>query len=191
WEFIDGEMVKFGSIQRQALQLFSEHSKDFQLMVHLLRTLQHAGHPAELILAIELLTEYVKNYWEKAWPVKPGLKRRLAQQVIKRFESAQAGFTDQASKSQRDEAQGALAHLAQCWHANEPDLAKDVDQLRTRYNRQPEARTAPAPPAPTTPQAASAAPSSHAPEQAPMPDVAVNSSSDKAWKQTLMIVADL
>ncbi|MGJ0630336.1 type VI secretion system ImpA family N-terminal domain-containing protein, partial [Xenorhabdus bovienii] len=101
WEFIDGEMVKFGSIQRQALQLFSEHSKDFRLMVHLLRTLQHAGHPAELILAIELLTEYVKNYWEKAWPVKPGLKRRLAQQVIKRFESAQAGFTDQASKSQR------------------------------------------------------------------------------------------
>ncbi|CDM87584.1 type VI secretion system protein TssA [Xenorhabdus bovienii] len=201
WEFIDGEMVKFGSlshgtlevdaIQRQALQLFSEHSKDFRLMVHLLRTLQHAGHPAELILAIELLTEYVKNYWEKAWPVKPGLKRRLAQQVIKRFESAQAGFTEQASKSQRDEAQGALAHLAQCWHANEPDLAKDVDQLRTRYNRQPEARTAPAPPAPTAPQAASAAPSSHAPEQAPMPDVAVNSSSDKAWKQTLMIVADL
>ncbi|MDE9555719.1 type VI secretion system ImpA family N-terminal domain-containing protein, partial [Xenorhabdus bovienii] len=151
WEFIDGEMVKFGSLshgtlevdalQRQALQLFSEHSKDFRLMVHLLRTLQHAGHPAELILAIELLTEYVKNYWEKAWPVKPVLKRRLAQQVIKRFESAQSSFTDQASKSQRDEAQGALAHLAQCWHASEPDLAKDVDQLRTRYNRQPEART--------------------------------------------------
>ncbi|MGJ0630385.1 type VI secretion system protein TssA, partial [Xenorhabdus bovienii] len=87
-----------------------------------------------------------------------------------------------------DEAQGALAHLAQCWHANDPDLAKDVDQLRTRYNRQPEARTAPAP---TAPQAASSAPSSHAPEQAPMPDVVVNSSSDKAWKQTLMIVADL
>ncbi|WP_047680672.1 MULTISPECIES: type VI secretion system protein TssA [Xenorhabdus] len=214
WEFIDGEMIKFGSlshgsldigeIQRQALQLFSETSKDFRLMVHLLRTLQHAGHPAELLLAMELLTEYVKNYWEKAWPSKPLLKRRLAQQVIKRFDSAQTVFTEQSSKNQRNDAQGVLAHLAQCWHASEPDLAKEIDQLRTRYNRQPETGTAPLQPVSavsTAPKAETGAHSyqtgSHQTDShpvneiAPMPEVDVNSSSEKAWKQTLMTVSDL
>ncbi|WP_099142179.1 type VI secretion system protein TssA [Xenorhabdus kozodoii] len=204
WEYIDGEMIKFGSlshgsldieeIQRQSLQLLGENSKDFRLFVHLLRTLQHAGNAAELILAMELLADYIKHYWEKAWPTKPQIKRRLAQQVLKRFESAQGSFTEHASKSERDEAQGALAHLAQCWHGNEPDLAKEVDQLRVRYNRQREAVAAETKPAST------AAPVSIAASQAqevqglnalPMPEVDVNSSSEKAWKQTLMTVADL
>ncbi|WP_426578148.1 type VI secretion system protein TssA [Xenorhabdus stockiae] len=206
WEFIDGEMIKFGSlshgsldveeIQRQALQLFSETSKDFRLMVHLLRTLQHAGQPAELLLAMELLTEYVKNYWEKAWPNKPVLKRRLAQQVLKRFDSAQNSFTEKSSKVQRDDAQGVLAHLAQCWHSSEPELAKEIDQLRTRYNRQPEAGTAPSQPAvaatsQTTPEPQSSQGTTQENAAAPMPEVDVNSSSDKAWKQTLMTVSDL
>ncbi|AYA41752.1 type VI secretion system protein TssA [Xenorhabdus nematophila] len=204
WEYIDSEMIKFGSlshgsldvdeIRRQALQLLSENSKDFRLMVHLLRTLQHAGNAAELILATELLTEYVKNYWEKAWPVKPLMKRRLAQQVLKRFDSAQGSFTEQASKNERDDAQGALAHLAQCWHVNEPELAKEVDQLRTRYSRQPE--TVPEAPKPalvaaptSTTESSVSTPQSY--EAAPMPEVDVNSSSEKAWKQTLLTVSDL
>ncbi|MBC8954278.1 type VI secretion system protein TssA [Xenorhabdus sp. PB62.4] len=205
WEYIDGEMIKFGSlshssldieeIQRQALQLLSENCKDFRLMVHLLRTLQHAGNAAELILALELLAEYVKNYWEKAWPAKPLIKRRLAQQVLKRFESAQGSFIEQASKNERDDAQGAFAHLAQCWHANEPELAKEVDQLRIRYNRQPETvPTAPkSAPVATTPASTveSGEPASQTYEAAPMPEVDVNSSSEKAWKQTLLTVADL
>ncbi|MDC9590487.1 type VI secretion system protein TssA [Xenorhabdus sp. XENO-10] len=204
WEYIDSEMIKFGSlshgsldveeIQRQALQLLSEKSKDFRLMVHLLRTLQHASNSAELILAMELLTEYVKNYWEKAWPTKPQLKRRLAQQVLKRFESSQGSFTEQASKSERDDAQGAFAHLAQCWHANEPDLAKEVDQLRIRYNRQPKAVSVETKPAPVAASASTAESLTQVPqnyEAVPMPEVDVNSSSEKAWKQTLMTVADL
>ncbi|CAM3397764.1 Conserved hypothetical protein with ImpA domain(probable component of SST VI cluster) [Xenorhabdus nematophila F1] len=204
WEYIDSEMIKFGSlshgsldvdeIRRQALQLLSENSKDFRLMVHLLRTLQHAGNAAELILATELLTEYVKNYWEKAWPVKPLMKRRLAQQVLKRFDSAQGSFTEQASKNERDDAQGALAHLAQCWHVNEPELAKEVDQLRTRYSRQPETVPEAPKPAPvaaptSTTESSVSTPQSY--EAAPMPEVDVNSSSEKAWKQTLLTVSDL
>ncbi|PHM25536.1 type VI secretion system protein TssA [Xenorhabdus ehlersii] len=205
WEYIDSEMIKFGSlshgaldveeIQRQALQLLRENSKDFRLVVHLLRTLQHAGNAAELILAMELLTEYIKNYWEKTWPTKLQLKRRLAQQVLKRFDSAQNSFIEQASKSERDDAQGALAHLAQCWHANEPDLAKEVDQLRVRYNRQPEAvpvETKSAPAAvPASSSAESMAQTPQGFQAAPMPEVDVNSSSEKAWKQTLITVADL
>ncbi|MCA6220797.1 type VI secretion system protein TssA [Photorhabdus antumapuensis] len=197
WEYIDGEMVKLGSlahssinieeIQRQALQLFSEKSKDFRLMVHLLRTLQHGSNPAELILAMELLADYIQHYWQTAWPQKPLLKRRLAQQVIKRFDSAQPGFCEQADETQREEAQGALAHLAQCWHTDEPALAKEIDQLRPRYARKPQPKpiTAPAEPAETAAQSAGASTS------APIPAVTVDSDGEKAWKQTLLTVADL
>ncbi|WP_065389650.1 type VI secretion system protein TssA, partial [Photorhabdus namnaonensis] len=197
WEYIDGEMVKLGSlahssinideIQRQALQLLSEKSKDFRLMVHLLRTLQHGSHPAELILAMELLADYIQHYWQTAWPQKPLLKRRLAQQVIKRFGSAQPGFCEQADETQREEAQGALAHLAQCWHTDEPALAKEIDQLRPRYARKPEPKPAPAEPTATTAQPANTS----ALTSPPIPDVTVDSSGEKAWKQTLLTVADL
>ncbi|WP_445495997.1 type VI secretion system protein TssA [Photorhabdus sp. SF281] len=197
WEYIDGEMVKLGSlahstlnieeIQRQALQLFSEKSKDFRLMVHLLRTLQHSSNPAELILAMELLAGYIRHYWQTAWPQKPLLKRRLAQQVIKRFDSAQTGFCEQADETQREEAQGALAHLAQCWHTDEPALAKEIDQLRARYARKP----APKPTAAPVESAETAAQPAGTSAQTPAPNVAIDSSSEKAWKQTLLTVADL
>ncbi|NHB89818.1 type VI secretion system protein TssA [Photorhabdus tasmaniensis] len=197
WEYIDGEMVKLGSlahstldieeIQRQALQLFSEKSKDFRLMVHLLRTLQHSSNPAELILAMELLADYIQHYWQTAWPQKPLLKRRLAQQVIKRFDSAQTGFCEQADETQREEAQGALAHLAQCWHTDEPALAKEIDQLRSRYARKP----TPKPVAAPVESAETVAQPAGTSALTPAPDVAVDSSSEKAWKQTLLTVADL
>ncbi|NDL01685.1 type VI secretion system ImpA family N-terminal domain-containing protein, partial [Photorhabdus bodei] len=174
-------------IQRQALQLFSEKSKDFRLMVHLLRTLQHGSHPAELILAMELLADYIQHYWQTAWPQKPLLKRRLAQQAIKRFGSAQPGFCEQADETQREEAQGALAHLAQCWHTDEPALAKEIDQLRPRYARKPEPKPAPAEPTETTAQSANTSTLA----SIPIPDVTVDSSGEKAWKQTLLTVADL
>uniref|UniRef100_UPI0036D7CCFE type VI secretion system protein TssA n=1 Tax=Photorhabdus sp. RM322S TaxID=3342825 RepID=UPI0036D7CCFE len=199
WEYIDGEMVKLGSlahstidieeIQRQALQLFSEKSKDFRLMVHLLRTLQHSSNPAELILAMELLADYIQHYWQTAWPQKPLLKRRLAQQVIKRFDTAHAGFCEQADEAQREAAQGALAHLAQCWHTDEPALAKEIDQLRPRYARKPAPKPVAAPAESAETGAQPAGTSALTP--APAPDVAVDSSSEKAWKQTLLTVADL
>ena len=54
WEYIDGDIVKLGSlahgqlnipeIQRRGLVLLASESKDFRLLAHLLRTLQHAGN---------------------------------------------------------------------------------------------------------------------------------------------------
>ncbi len=53
WEYIDGEIVKLGSLahsqldipelQRRGLVILASESKDFRLLAHLLRTLQHAG----------------------------------------------------------------------------------------------------------------------------------------------------
>lgn len=58
WEYIDGGIVKLGSLahsqldipelQHRGLVLLASESKDFRLLAHLLRTLQHAGDPLGL-----------------------------------------------------------------------------------------------------------------------------------------------
>lgn len=99
WEYIDGEIVKLGSlthsqldvpeIQRRGCHLLATESKDFRLLAHLLRTLQHA---CEHQLAIRLLTLYVENFWAVAWPQNMAHKKRFAIQIIKRFEVGAAEF---------------------------------------------------------------------------------------------------
>lgn len=147
WERIDGQMVRVGSLthntldipalQQVTLSLLAQKSKDFRLLVHLLRTLQHGGQPDELMLAISLLTDYVQHFWNAAWPQNVLHKRRFAQQVLKRFDAASGSFCQKATEAQRENAQGLLAHLAQVWHSDEPGLAKEVDSLRICYARQP------------------------------------------------------
>lgn len=199
WERIDGQMVRLGSLthntldipalQQVALSLLAQKSKDFRLLVHLLRTLQHAGQPDELMLAITLLTDYVQHFWNIAWPQNALHKRRFAQQILKRFDAASGSFCQKATEAQRENVQGLLAHLAQVWHSDEPVLAKDVDSLRICYARQPSritehavASELPASPAVTTPAVATGAAS---------PALSIDDSSDKAWRQTLLKMADL
>ncbi|AXY36138.1 type VI secretion system protein TssA [Yersinia pseudotuberculosis] len=198
WEYIDGQMVKLGSlahatlniddIQQQAMALLSQKSKDFRLVVHLLRTLQHGGQPDELMLAMSLLTEYVQLFWTTAWPQNPLHKRRFAQQILKRFDSASSSFSQRADEAQRENVQGLLAHLAQVWHSREPGLAKEVDALRSRYARPPErvieAVASDEPLSSNTLAAAMAA--------TPVsPSLAIDNTSDRAWRQTLLKMADL
>ncbi|CNH73978.1 type VI secretion system protein TssA [Yersinia pekkanenii] len=198
WEYIDGQMVKLGSlahstlnineIQQLAIVLLSEKSKDFRLMVHLLRTLQHAGEPDELMLAISLLTEYVQLFWQETWPQNPSHKRRFAQQILKRFDSAAGSFSLRANAAQRENVQGLLAHLAQVWHGSEPGLATEVDGLRTRYMRQPERfveTVVPDEPRPPTTGVAATS------TTVASPSMTIDSSNDKAWRQTVLKMADL
>ena len=122
WEYIDGEIVKLGSlahsqldipeIQRQGLILLASESKDFRLVAHLLRTLQHAGNP---LLALRMLTQYVTHYWATGWPQNAANKGRFASQILKRFEPGIAGFASASTPAQRDALLGELAKLAQCW----------------------------------------------------------------------------
>lgn len=143
WEYIDGEIVKLGSLthsqldvpelQRRGLVLLSSESKDFRLLAHLLRTLQHAGDP---LLALRLLALYVEHYWTVAAPQNIAHKRRFAAQVIKRFDTGVTGFAENAATVQRDNLPGELVKLAQCWQAqNEPELAQATDDLFSLYQR--------------------------------------------------------
>lgn len=125
WEYIDGEIVKLGSLahsqldipelQRRGLVILASESKDFRLLAHLLRTLQHAGDPH---LALRLLALYVEHYWAVAAPQNMAHKKRFASQVIKRFETGIEGFSQNAATAQRDALSGELAKLAQCWQSH-------------------------------------------------------------------------
>ncbi len=83
WEYIDGEIVKLGSLAHSQLDIRNSsagaghsgfESKDFRLLAHLLRTLQHAGDPH---LALRLLALYVEHYWSVAAPQNMAHKNAL------------------------------------------------------------------------------------------------------------------
>ncbi|GDX07330.1 type VI secretion system protein TssA [Buttiauxella sp. A111] len=201
WEYIDGEIVKLGSlahsqldipeIQRRGLMLLASETKDFRLLAHLLRTLQHAG---EQLLALRLLTLYVEHYWMVAAPQNMAHKKRFATQVVKRFEGGVSSFAESADTAQRDALLGELAKLAQCWQVNNtPELAQVTDDLFALYPRAfRDIASVPS----TTP----ATTSSRELQQnttvgnkpaavASAPQVSIDSHDDKAWRDTLLKVA--
>lgn len=200
WEYIDSEMVKLGSlthaqlniveIQQRTLKLLASESKDFRLMVHLLRTLQHAGKAEELLLAVKLLTQYLEHFWARAWPQKEAHKVRFAQQIIKRFETAVASFTLGSNQNQRDNLLGEFAHLSQFWLKNgSGQLAAAVDALFALYQRHF------LEPITQLPQSASQISGNTASDSVTtsphVPTIAVENHDDKAWRQTQLKVADL
>lgn len=201
WEYIDGGIVKLGSLahsqldipelQHRGLVLLASESKDFRLLAHLLRTLQHAGDP---LLALRLLALYVEHYWAVAAPQNMAHKKRFASQVIKRFETGIDAFSQNAATAQRDALLGELAKLAQCWQShNAPEPAQATDDLFALYQRAFN-RAAPAP-APT-PAASSSSPQTIATSESgvthtstPTPQIAIDSHDDKTWRDTLLKVA--
>ncbi|EDH6206598.1 type VI secretion system protein TssA [Salmonella enterica subsp. enterica serovar Bukavu] len=202
WEYIDGEMLKLGSlahsqldipeIQRRGLVILASESKDFRLLAHLLRTLQHAGDP---LLALRLLALYVEHYWAVAAPQNAAHKQRFATQVLKRFETGVESFAETARTAQRDSLLAELAKLAQRWQEqNIPALAQAVDDLSSQYRRAfrgaepatsspPSAGSPPATVTPTTPVSPTIS------ADAAVPVVNIDSHDDKAWRDTLLKVA--
>ncbi|HDZ8013038.1 TPA: type VI secretion system protein TssA [Citrobacter amalonaticus] len=207
WEYIDSEIVKLGSLahsqldipelQRRGLVLLASESKDFRLLAHLLRTLQHAGDP---VLALRLLVLYVEHYWIVAAP-QIAHKKRFASQVIKRFESGISGFAEGAAVTQRDALLGELAKLAQCLRAHSaPELAQAVDDLSELYRRafrgaalEPPARTSSGVSLTTSASPLGVMQGEPVTQLsipvAPVPQVAIDNHDDKAWRDTLLKVA--
>lgn len=200
WEFIDSEIVKLGSLahsqldvpelQRRGLALLASESKDFRLLAHLLRTLQHTG---DMPLALRLLTQYTEHYWTVAAPQNMAHKKRFALQVLKRFEAGADGFAQQASTAQRDQSLGELAKLAQLWQQNNaPDLAQAADDIFALYQRTfRDSEPAAAAPVPTSATAITAPATTVLPaaSAAPAPVVNIDSYDDKAWRDTLLKIS--
>lgn len=201
WEYIDGEIVKLGSLnhaqldvpelQRQGLQLLASESKDFRLVSHLLRTLQHAGN---VLLALRMLTQYVMHYWTVSWPQNTANKKRFADQILKRFEPGIAVFVAASTPGQRDVLLGELAKLAQCWQTiGMPELASATDDLFAQYQRafrdSSPATASPAQHVDTASASIQTAVPAMPVTAAPAPVVSIDNHDDKAWRDTLLKVA--
>lgn len=207
WEYIESEMIKFGSlshgtldiedIQRRALQLFATQTKDFRLLVHFLRTLQHAAIAEELVIAATVASAYMQHYWDISYPNNPRLKLRLAQQILKRFESVKSSFCQQATPEQRDDILGEFAYLAQFWHTSQPSLSTQMDELSQAYQHIENAQESTI----IVEESVKAEPINEVktPSQTPVSvaseakqhHVEINQSDDRQWKQTLLKVASI
>lgn len=207
WEYIESEMIKFGSlshatldiddIQRRALQLFETQTKDFRLLVHFLRTLQHAAIPEELVMGATIASAYMQHYWDISYPSNSRFKLRLAQQILKRFESVKNSFCQQATPEQRDDILGEFAYLAQFWHTSQPSLSMQMDELSLAYQHIENTQKSTI----IIEESAKAEPinevktSSQTPinvtTEAKQLHVEINQSDDRQWKQTLLKFAGI
>ncbi|MBF0751738.1 MULTISPECIES: type VI secretion system protein TssA [unclassified Pasteurella] len=141
WIYLDGEMVKLGSlehelldiekVQKIAIKLLSTESKDLRILAHLLRTLQHSGQILELLLGLQLFTDYVEHFWQQAAPVSEMKKYRLGLQIIKRFDKGAAQFRQNSSRLEREAAETLFEKLSQYLKGNK--LAAEIDALRQVY----------------------------------------------------------
>lgn len=202
WEYIDSEMIKFGSlshsqldvkeIQRRCLRLLETQTKDFRLIVHLLRTLQHAGEPKELVLAAQILSDFTRQYWHVCYPTNIKLKLRLANQIIKRFESVNDIFCRSANSKMRDDILGSFAYLAQFWHEQSPELSEQIDALSRGYQRIEESEQpivlASAPKEAAMPITETVQPPANS---FVMPAININQHDERQWKQTLLQVSEV
>lgn len=199
WEWIDREITQLGSlthnqvdldgVQQRSLALLAEESKDMRVMTHLLRTLQQGGKPTGLLLALMLLNDYAEHFWLSAWPQNRRHKQRFAQQILKRFAGNAEAFCQNAVTIERECGQRLLQQLQQRWLTEEPALATEVNDLLVSYARGPakvEAESESAMILNTDALAASGISIA-----APKDSVDIDSSSERAWRHTLLKVAEL
>ncbi len=142
WLELDSDMVKLGSLEHQTLnishlrhlaaQLLSTKSKDLRILAHFLRTLQHSGKVTELLIGLASFADYVENYWETSPPSQKIRKERLTQQIFKRFENMASYFSQDCSRLEKDQAKQQFARLIEFWKDN-VKLKAELEQLLQRY----------------------------------------------------------
>ena len=142
WLELDSDMVKLGSLEHQTLnishlrhlaaQLLSTKSKDLRILAHFLRTLQHSGKVTELLIGLVSFADYVEHYWETSPPSQKIRKERLTQQILKRFENMASYFSQDSSRLEKDQAKQQFARLIEFWKDN-VKLKAELEQLLQRY----------------------------------------------------------
>lgn len=102
--FLEEEMTKFSSMrentldwkraEKSALTILSEQSKNLRVLAHLILCLQHDRDAERFILSIEIINEFIENFWKSAkpkiQPVKKELltKKKILRQILLRSEKA-------------------------------------------------------------------------------------------------------
>lgn len=196
WEEVDSGIARLGSltheqvdiprIQENCLALLEQESKDFRIVIHLLRTLQHGGHPQQVVLASVLLTGYLRHFASTAWPQDARIRARLLQQVLKRFEGVAGYFSQRCDEAERKQFRETMHVLAEMLSSFDATLSSEVSSLMQVYDRsasdasvrkeveKPQAQPAVSP---LTPPATAG--------------LEIAADSERSWRQSLLKVADL
>ncbi len=196
WEEVDGNIARLGSlthgqvdiprIQELCLTLLENESKDFRILIHLLRTLQHGGHPGQLILACTLLVDYLRHFADVAWPQEHRLKLRLLHQTLKRFETAASYFTQRADEHDRQQMHQVMESLSDTVSVLDEKLTAEVTQLIRCYGRT--AATVDASETISPEKIGGKDPDGIA---STLVSIEIHNDSGRAWRQSLLNVAEL
>ncbi|WP_434998724.1 type VI secretion system protein TssA [Vibrio scophthalmi] len=200
FDFVEDQMMKVGSLSHASVQwpeveqttvmLLSEKSKDLKLLLILLQCLHNKVTPSRFVVSLQLLTDFMFLYWEECFPA-PGPKGRVARgkffsQIVQRFTLVidKLDF-DQFTKQERNTLKEAL----ESWHLSvkNTDLMSDsVTSLATKITSALTRTVERERIEQTAPEKVVSAPIASSQKA-----VSVDSSSDKATKQSLLKVADV
>ncbi|MEG5635625.1 type VI secretion system protein TssA [Enterobacter bugandensis] len=196
WEVVDSGIARLGSltheqvdipcIQENCLILLEQESKDFRIVIHLLRTLQHGGHPEQVVLAGVLLTEYLRHFASVAWPQDARIRVRLLQQVLRRFEGVSGYFSRQCDEAERKQFRETMVVLSEMLCSFDATLSSEVSSLMQIFDRSANAASVRKEEEKLQPKPAV---SSLTPAAAAGYEIATDS--ERAWRQSLLKVADL
>ncbi|MGF1873286.1 type VI secretion system protein TssA [Photobacterium indicum] len=198
FDFVETQMMKVGSlahadvqwaeVERSALILLEQKTKDLKILTHLLQCLQHQSSPERFTLSVYLLTDFMNAFWETCYPA-PGprgsLPRRkfftqIAQRMLKAAENLDETMFDVEQKRELEKAVEEWQKATEkCELPIEP-----VDDLQTVLCR----KLSSAYVSSQQVTVSSSVPSSTI--ASPAPKLDIDGSSERAIKQTLLKVAD-
>lgn len=204
FDFVEDQMMKVGSLSHGSVQwdevehsvvkLLGEKTKDIKLLVYLLQCLHNQFTAARFILSFNVMTDFMAEFWEESYPA-PGKRgnlprRKFFSQIAQRF----AMVVEKVDFNRFDAAdREALATAVDGWQKviESQGLSSEAVDLVVRsitsQLRQAEERQKTQPAASAQPVAAAATTTTPTTSS---PSLAIDNSSDKAAKQTLLKVAD-
>ncbi|MBQ4672714.1 type VI secretion system protein TssA [Aeromonas sp. FDAARGOS 1403] len=217
WDYVETELVKLGSLAHSqvdlnavaeaCLGLLESRTKDMRVLAQLLRCLQHPAKATPLGAAISLLEAWIQAYWLLAWPGNASQKQRLMVQIVKRFEGALPRICESASAAELAQLLAQAEQLERVWLAQCPDKGELLDPLvmglkRAQRQQVAQAQADAAGQPQSSRSSAASSPASAGPSASGAgamllsggggsAGVDVDSSNDRAWRQTQLKVAEL
>ncbi|WP_298775419.1 type VI secretion system protein TssA [uncultured Shewanella sp.] len=209
FDFIESQMIKVGSLSHGDIQwrevetgivtLLETKSKDLKLIAYLLQCLQHQASIERFTLSLLILHGFMQGFWESCFPA-PGargvLPRRrfftqIMQRLVKAAENLDTEFCDQDEKQSITEALAALMAIAKQFELPLDELSRLESALKRRLSGESKpkqaAQTAELHASSSTQNTPQASTEGSSPTP---PSLNIDSSNDKATKQTLQKVAD-
>lgn len=217
WDYVETELVKLGSLAHSqvdlnavaeaCLGLLESRTKDMRVLAQLLRCLQHPAKATPLGAAISLLEAWIQAYWLLAWPGNASQKQRLMVQIVKRFEGALPRICESASAAELAQLLAQAEQLEQVWLAQCPDKGELLDPLvmglkRAQRQQVAQAQADAAGQSQSSGAAAAGSPTAAGPSASGAgamvlsggggsAGIDIDSSNDRAWRQTQLKVAEL